>query len=223
MSRPENPWSDVFPDCFLPDIFELVVGAWKKFGPCGDWHEEKINRRLADAMQEMKRRSTRFLPFVVFAEQCEGPEDNLKRNRFDLYLSEYDERNYFVFECKKLQTPQNANISKYISEGMKRFVDGRYAGAAKQSGMIAYVIDGNCGKAFTSIDKRITENAAALSCHPPGLHNSEIFEWCFESHHDLSHKKLTLFHFFLADPSREALHQLDRPRPREKRPKGFCC
>ncbi len=67
-----------------------------------------------------------------------------------------------------LESINPSNISKYLSEGMSRFVEGRYADAAKQSGMIAYVIDGNCGKAFTSIDERITEKAAALSCHPPG-------------------------------------------------------
>lgn len=206
-----NPalWSDIFPEALVPEILDLVCSAWATFKkPQGDELEVPITLRFKCALQQA--RTYRGLPIRIEREVAEDDTNTASElGRIDLKLSPAEsavEDVYFAFECKRLYALVNgaweALVSKYVDEGMSRFVTGQYSRRMKHGGMIAYVLNGDTPKAKRQVQQNLTGKCDALRLQAPaklapsGFHAS-IDDIRETTHHLDGDRAFRLHHVFL--------------------------
>lgn len=205
-------WSEVFPDELVPRILDLVWETWEAFDkPPPDEHEVPITRRFKKDLKKAK--DYRRLPVRIERESAEDdPETAEELGRIDLKFAPGEsalEEVYFAFECKRLYAwasgGWDALASKYVSDGMLRFMKGQYAAKMSQGGMIGYVLNGNCDKAKRQVEKSIVDQQVQLRMTAPArLEISSIrssIDDIRETVHDLGrNRQFRLHHVFLACP-----------------------
>jgi len=121
---------------------------------------------LAAAMKREKkaRRLAFSIHFQVIPLGLDGPV----AARIDFkFLAGFDEDAYFAFECKRLRIPRGAkldhNTDSYVgTEGMGRFVTGKYAPGQQHGAMLAYVMDGDVPAAKSSVLSSVQSLKGAL-------------------------------------------------------------
>jgi hypothetical protein len=166
-------WQLLFPDALIPQILDLVWETWQRFDkPAEDEREVSITRRFKRALKQEK--DYRLLPLRIEREPAEDDPvtgDALGRIDLKLYPAESAlEEVYFAFECKRLYARVSGAVralaSEYVSEGMMRFVEGRYASRMQNGGMIGYVLDGNSERARRQVAAAVAASAAKLLLTP---------------------------------------------------------
>ena len=201
----------LFPEGLIPLILGLTMDVWKGLArPKPTDGETKITRVLTRAMQKEKRR--RGLPFSIrsHAEEHENLDEasGTEFSEIDILLQHGDdERCYFAFEAKKLNsTTKSGNpdtgSTRYAGKpGMGAFVDGTYACYQNHAGMIGYVMDGDCPKAKRRVKRSVKNQAAQLRMTPPcELKSLPYFpgnDDVFETQHLLDRGKFSIFHVLL--------------------------
>jgi hypothetical protein len=70
----------------------------------------------------------------------------------------------FVIEFKILDGGRQ-RLGRYLNDGLRKFVDGRYAGAAREGAMCAWLRRG-AEKDAEQLESMIADHAVALQCHP---------------------------------------------------------
>lgn len=200
-----DPWdtADLFPDGLVPDILRLIVDAWEAFRKPNDSElEPAITRRFAVELESLKRREER-LPKVLI--DCEVDAAGNVAGQIDVRMIRGKRREvYFGIEAKKLNRPEKSNAGEYVGpEGMGRFLSGKYAPGQEHSGMIGYVMDGNCHEAARRIRARMESARDALKIADDGdvLRDSNMLPDqtdIYESKHNLPDRLLTLHHLMLA-------------------------
>jgi len=60
----------------------------------------------------------------------------------------------------------SGKIARYLSEGMLRFVEGRYSGSCGEAAMCALLRKTGAGDVL-KIEAKIQADATQLNCHPP--------------------------------------------------------
>lgn len=73
-----------------------------------------------------------------------------------------DEDEYYAFECKRLDGNSALN-SKYVNEGICRFIGGKYSSKVPLSGMIGFVQKGDVISIIEDINAKIASNSAINS------------------------------------------------------------
>ncbi len=203
-------WADTFPEELIPRILDLVVDTWATFekpGPSD--YEVPITRRFKHALKQAK--NYRRLPVRIEREPAEDdPATGDELGRIDLKFVPAEsalEEVYFSFECKRLnvleQGKRRALAPEYVTEGMMRYVNGKYAVTMKDGGMIGYVLDGNCPHAVQLVEQNIQSRHKELQMTPPGrLSRSSVrgdSEIVRETIHELNAaRRFRLHHLFLA-------------------------
>lgn len=166
-------WRPLFPDALIPQILDLVWETWQRFDkPAADEREVPITRRFKHVLKQEK--DYRMLPLRIEREPAEDdPLTGDELGRIDLKFNPADsalEEVYFAFECKRLYPlvsgAARALGSEYVSEGMMRFVEGRYASRMQNGGMIGYVLDGTSERARHRVAAVIAAAAAKLLLSP---------------------------------------------------------
>jgi hypothetical protein len=162
-------WSDTFPDHLVPRILDLVMETWEAFEKPGPTdYEVPITRRLRRALKQAK--DYKRLPVRI---ERESTEDDLltgeELGRIDLkFLPAISalEEVYFAFECKRLNMLENGKrrtlAPEYVTEGMMRFVTGKYASVMRHGGMLGYVLDGRCNDAIRLVKNNIRKRCDEL-------------------------------------------------------------
>lgn len=157
--------------------------------PARDENENPISKKLYRAILKEKKAVGNF-PFQVWPEMTLLEEDQVgdeeEEFRIDLMFTYgNDEHVYLGFEAKRLNLVTKkgvkADAPHYTQKGMRRFIDCQYAAGLPMGGMIAYVMDGDCIGARTSLEKRLAVDAVDLGLgNPPHLTRSSLFPACNE-------------------------------------------
>ncbi len=183
-----------------------------------DHTENAYTIRLLACMRQVKRDKN-----LAFAPRREQPEDSPealagdaspnRSPRIDIAVGWGqidDESAYYTVECKRLSKGQLAG--RYVTDGMMRFVDGRYARAMPLAGMAAYVVSGDLETLWENV------NAAVQGCSALGATDmlgkaSPILglKTVYESRHDRVSigSKIRVTHLFLDLRTRP---QIRKPR-----------
>lgn len=99
----------------------------------------------------------------------------------------------FIIECKRLKSAD----AKYLSAGVKRFVELKYAKNDTHAGMVGFVTGGETGKIVNTLRKKVEG-----FCFSPGyehLLNEPCSAWrdSFQSRHDrVNRTSIHLYHLF---------------------------
>lgn len=206
-----NPayWSEVFPQELIPQILTMVLSVWKDL-PNGSRRELEIRttRRFLRALIHDK--NTRKEVPVRISREC--VEDDLRTGRqlgrIDLCFippNSCHEQVYFAFECKRLNVRYpgrtSSLASKYVKDGMIRFINSKYASILHKGGMIGYVLDGNTKSAIKGVDRNAKRLRTELKMKAPGgLSTCAILPAgnpVMETNHDLPKRKFIIYHIFL--------------------------
>jgi len=161
-------------DTLVPDILDLVISTWEAMpAPACDAREdpttEDLYRRLCQNRNSCK------LPFQIHIQMVElNQEDSEEQGRMDIAFLPLVPREdiYFCLECKRLNVVSNDKVrpytSEYITHGMLRFIDGKYASQVRHGGMLGYVLDGNVEQAIQNVDILVKSRFQELGMDSPG-------------------------------------------------------
>jgi hypothetical protein len=217
-------------DSQVPDILALVIASWESLpAPAGNELENSITNRLCARMQNAPNRET-FLfhiqPQDVILEPASGDE----LGRTDIAFKPFvpSDRIYFCLECKRLnvRVPNAVRprpyFSEYVRNGMLRFISGQYAGAVRNGGMLAFVLNADLPAAMEGVRGNIQAAQAELGmASPADFAPSHIWPTdarIRETNHRRAHnpEPFTIHHLFMAgDPDAPFL-----PEPPSKLSKG---
>lgn len=179
IGAPSPEW-DNFIANFIPDILELVLSAWSQMpSPAPDTHENPITKDLCRLMVLNKK--VPELPFRISYQSVElFPLDGADTGEMDIAFypaGSSREDIYFCLECKRLHVTKNGTFStlatEYVTQGMMRFINGKYSMTINHGGMLGYVLNGDTAQAIANVSGAIQTRHADLGMAAPGnIHSS---------------------------------------------------
>jgi hypothetical protein len=174
-------WLDLL-DSMVPRILGLAIETWDALPrPGGAALEDPTTERLCRELRQ--NRDSIELPFRIDLQMAElDPAEGETQGRMDIVFSPLAPREdiYFCLECKRLNvvSPDGAvrpYASEYVTQGMFRFIRGRYAARVRQGGMLGYVLNGNIPQAIANVRRCIGQRRAELGmAEGDGLRPSSI-------------------------------------------------
>jgi hypothetical protein len=177
--NPDPFLGDIIPYKFVPEILDLVVGAWCRIPRLKPNHLEPritaLLRRACIGEYEQRYRGQAW-PFIVTNEdQLTDPRTGRQVARTDLEvhirsLNIPEQRPFFTFEAKRLNIPNRnrvrSNAAEYVGDGgMMCFVTSRYDPIF--CGMLGYVMNGNIGTARVALAIAIGRKHRSLRLRHP--------------------------------------------------------
>jgi len=145
--------------------------------PERDTHWRERHYSLALFFNLIRLCESRDLPFVPMDERSQLSEEDFKAGSdpkkapqidLALYWHNLDRAVFFGVEAKVVvmtavnKYTHSATIRGYVDDGMKRYVDGRYAANLKTGAMVSYVLSGKPSELVPKINDRI--NILPLPC-----------------------------------------------------------
>lgn len=160
-------WDDFFQQHLLPAVLDYITTTWEEMEKPGPSDlEDAISDRLYSALVNAKPRTDP--PFLIRREDLDFDTDLAKETgkKDIVFFPSFQEEIYLCLEAKRL----NAMISgkprsladKYVKEGMQRFVVGKYARFVRHGAMLAYVLDGDTGRAMLNVENNIRSRLTEL-------------------------------------------------------------
>ena len=196
----------------IATIVEIVAIASKKITQerliDTESDENEITNQLRQKMIEEKNARNAALGGVLTL-RIEGEVGTFHTTagRIDLkVIYDFDERNYFGVECKRLSKDDRSLDRKYVTNGLARFLAGKYSYNHQWGMMVGYVISGTCQQAADCVRERMCENSYDLHTV-----SSLAQETRFGNHrhlHSSRHRQetpqetiITVLHYFFVIPA----------------------
>lgn len=216
-----QPQFNPFQENYLVEILTAVSSAWANMRPPGPTEiEDRITFRLAGRLANDPQFSD--MPYDIVPQYWLLGLNGQRLGRLDLRIKHrHSQRDYVAFEGKRLHVgyPGGRFSTEYSTyagdDGMMAFITGQYCKGLPCAGMLGYIMDSNCAKAWTGLKKRIesrrkllrlcksSQFARSVLAHAVknGIQGTDLGE----TEHDLRSHKLRLFHLLL--PVRKAAAQ----------------
>lgn len=247
MSQLNQPSSSLgIPDQFLgidiwkalvQVVLEITIQAFQSMRKDhiaqSGWEEDIFTLNLVDYIQPIAHRHPMNLNvkpqvLVFTSDMKKGEVSHKKAVKIDIQLwggrwENYDQV-YFAWECKLIvdkpaQNKHKRLIPEYATEGIFRFLDGRYSSEVEDAGMLGYVLTGDASNIVNAINKRMLK-LSKYSLSKYGSHNTQTspqtyklseydflkphdpisgFTDIYQSHHNRisSRGAIRLYHLFL--------------------------
>jgi hypothetical protein len=128
------------------------------------WEENKITNQLRQKVVEEKNllNEERGGELALRVEGEVGTFHTTE-GRIDIkVIYDWDEKNYFGIECKRLSGKNKGLDKKYVTDGLMRFITGKYSQGHQWGMMVGYVTDGLCERAIQFVQERIDEHRTCL-------------------------------------------------------------
>lgn len=217
-------WDGFFKADLVPDVLDCVQEAWGQLAsPAKDDGEVTISLKLYVQLVGVKNRNK--LPFRFGLEVLEVDLDSVAvvgRKDIVVFPRGTDrEEIYLALEAKRLNAQRPSGFAtlapEYVSEGMLRYVEGKYAAAVQHGVMLGYVMDGNVPNAVASVDAIVKSrwkdlcmsSASGFSVSSARPANASIKESCHTRKIDTL--EFRIHHAFLA------VAKPRRPKTKRKR------
>lgn len=168
-----DDWIDLI-DSLVPDILKLIISTWEQMpAPGGDALEDPTTEELSRWLR--RNRDASLLPFQIHVQMVElGAGAGDDQGRMDIVFLPLVPREdiYFCLECKRLNVVHEKGVRSYASEyltfGMLRFIEGKYAAQVRNGGMLGYVLDDNVAQAIQNVSTLIKKRYKQLRMQQPG-------------------------------------------------------
>jgi len=216
LGRFRVPW-----ESFVQLVLEITVEAYQRMRQDGvakqNWEEDTFTLRLThDYIQPLARQHLLNLVAevqtqVYTPEMYTGVVSTKKASKIDIRLfqpmDDY-ERIYFAWECKRVGDKRadakfGSLISKYITEGILRFIDEEYSAGLDHAGMLGYVLAGNVANVVHDINSSMHHprrtRQLLVSDHLVPANPVGAFTDVYQSYHErvVSTRTIRLYHLFL--------------------------
>ena len=192
-----------FPIEEVKQAIELILLSWESFDTKVKL-EDKITNKFYAHLIENKNRSTYF--FTIVSRPAEIDEQGEEIGEIDIkVIYRNREKTYFSYECKRLRVHFPSGFDtlagKYVTEGMYRYFDGRYARDLDKGGMLGYVMDGNIDAAINDVKKAIEKRRLNLYMEENETLRASSYITSNKVKETLhkygSTKRFTIYHIFL--------------------------
>lgn len=111
----------------------------------------------------------RICYFVTYQHEPFGTHPGgtkFSKGKIDIaFLVDQDRERYLAYECKRLNVINNGRASlatRYVDQGMMRFLTEQYAEGLPVGGMLGYVMDGDLAFALSQITAAVTARKVPL-------------------------------------------------------------
>jgi hypothetical protein len=208
-----SEWNDLI-DSQVPDILTLVIETWARLPtPAANELEDSVTNRLCAALQCCPDRAT--YPFHIRSQTVIlEPGSGNELGRMDIAFLPFvsSDEIYFCLECKRLNVRGLGGIRPYSVEyvrfGMLRFVSGQYAGAVRNGGMLAFVLNGDVAGAIAGVEDNIRTLHVLLGMDAPGSFQTSRLRPTDATARETNHRRssnpdpFVIHHLFVAgDPN----------------------
>jgi hypothetical protein len=142
-------------------ILDITVKAWPAVLASGNVRPESGEDDITDELRwqmdaEKKRR--RPVPNLRFERESQSdlPDKSRDMGFIDVYvLYSFEQTEYFAIECKRV-AQSNSDLSRYyVTDGVHRFVIGKYSLGHRFGAMVGYVCAGGCEDVARQIEQRL--------------------------------------------------------------------
>ena len=166
-------------------ILKLVVDGFERWATCGfnrnSDREDDYTIRLVDCMNEIRReRGIMFYPVfqhtVPSDAMWKGIENPSRAGRIDIGVLSWKKlagEDLYSIECKHLAPKRLPRL--YVTEGIDRFVQGKYGAKARVGAMIGYVAKGAIGDLVRCVNSQVEGVPSMGSDHV--LVSANSIEW----------------------------------------------
>jgi len=140
--------------------------------------EPDINEEFFIELSEVLRRSG--CSFYIVPEKQEK-NDRKRRGKFPTidfcFRARYDTESIFGAECKLLKDT-NESCNQYVSNGVRRFILGKYSKKSSFGSMIGYILVGSTPKIISRVEEKINKVAdiSKMQCSNGVLKTSYHYE-----------------------------------------------
>jgi hypothetical protein len=100
------------------------------------------------------------------------------------FRSRWDDRSYFGAECKLIEANNSTLCSRYIKNGVKRYIDGRYGQKCSEGAMVGYIRQTKCADVVREIRFHLNKMEGV-----PCLDKTDLL-LPFEEHYVSKHKRV---------------------------------
>jgi hypothetical protein len=208
-----DPKFNPFDDNYLEEILQATALAWARMEqPSSNEIEDQITFRLAGRLANDPHFAD--LPYDIVPQYWLLGLNGERLGRLDLRIKHRNsQRDYFAFESKRLHVTYpggrfETEYPTYVGKnGMMAFIDGYYSKRLPSCGMIGYVMDGKCDKAWLGIERRVEAVRTALRLRANSSLKKSMLSSAItcgvrgtqlgETKHRLGSYSLRLFHLLL--------------------------
>lgn len=153
---------ELFPFGFGAEVMVLAYETWQTFSRHRDLRlEDRLTAIFRDALIDAYDAAGRRW-FVTLEDPITDPTYGTELGRNDIRFyppQHYRQTVYFAVECKRLHVRTSSGFKhladKYVTQGLQRFVDGKYCATLPYGGMIGYVMDNRIDVAFDRVQREI--------------------------------------------------------------------
>lgn len=147
----------------ITTILAITAKAWPGVIASGKVDPQSIEDDISDELRwqmDAEKRRRRPVPNLRFERepQSDLPDKSRKIGLIDVYvIYSFDQSDYFAIECKRV-ADADADLSRlYVTNGVQRFVIGKYSLGHPFGAMVGYVCSGECTVIAAQIEKRLKE------------------------------------------------------------------
>jgi hypothetical protein len=153
-------------------LFVRILDLWPK---CigvftGQPEEDDITINLVDLLwkDSIVRRLCHYVEYHFEPWGVDANGAKFSKGQIDIgILIEHDRDRYLAYECKRLNVINNGTRSslatRYVTQGMMRFLTEQYAEGLPVGCMLGYVMDGDLAFALQQVTKAIIDNNRPLA------------------------------------------------------------
>ncbi|RUL86994.1 hypothetical protein [Tautonia sociabilis] len=153
----------------ITTILDITIKAWPRVVAGGKVSarssEDDISDELRWQMDAEKRRRNP-MPRLRFERepQSDLPDKSRSIGLIDVYvIYSFEQTEYFAIECKRLADADSDLSRYYVTDGVNRFVIGKYSLGHPYGAMVGYVCAGECGVVASQIEKRLKDFDRAVT------------------------------------------------------------
>ena len=141
-------------------FLERVVAVWPRCVEIlpDNPHEDTITENLVAAISKDPQARRLFHHLEYHYEPFGYTPEGLAFSKGEIdmaVLLDRERDRYLAYECKRLNVPRNNGkeslATKYVTDGVRRFVTEKYAAGLSVGCMLGYVMDGNASDAQTKV------------------------------------------------------------------------
>jgi hypothetical protein len=159
------------PQDIVATIMDIVTTAWSQVLMNKEVNandsETEIAGRLTRAMRTEKKRRPALHNQIRIEEEVgtrSDPSVPKPEGRIDIkIIYSFDENEYFGVECKRVSSIDKNLARKYVTDGVMRFVGGKYSPGHDWAAMLGFVLDGNVADCVKAIREQVSRNHKTIS------------------------------------------------------------
>lgn len=146
----------------------LIYGAWPHVCKRTDIDSSCTEPKIAGALymelwREKKRRNIKGPPYIIDEAASRSSESRLVpdgRIDFKLIYDFDNEDAFFSVECKRVSGADTSLANLYVTQGVLRFISGKYAKKHDWAAMLGFVIDNDPVSSAALIHARLTKDTS---------------------------------------------------------------